>query len=160
MDEKLIARFWSKVNPSGPIPQHVPELGPCWIWEAYKVRQYGKLSVGPGVARRFVSAHRISWAISNGSWPRLLVCHKCDNPSCVNPKHLFLGTDQENIADRHRKDRDAHQLGENHGRSVLTEATVLEIRSSTESGRVAAKRFGVSRVTIQRIRHRKIWRHI
>ena len=93
-------RFWIKVNKNGPIH---PDLGtPCWLWKArINTSGYGyfKSPVGD-------KAHRYSYTIGKGEIPDgLLVCHKCDNPPCTNPDHLFLGSHQDNMDDMHAKGR-------------------------------------------------------
>lgn len=101
-------RFWEKVDKAGPIPAHVPELGPCWLWTA------GRFNTGYGQIRiegRNVLAHRCAWELTFGAIPigdgphGTCVLHRCDVRLCVNPTHLFLGSHQTNIADRDAKDR-------------------------------------------------------
>lgn len=99
---KDVERFWAKVNKDGPVPEHMKHLGRCWEWTA-------GLCCGYGFFRwKERRAHRISWMlhygdIPNGQW----VLHKCDNPKCLRPEHLFLGTIVENNADRDAKGRAA-----------------------------------------------------
>jgi hypothetical protein len=106
-------------------------------------------------------AHRVSWHIFNGPIPDgMKVCHKCDNPPCVNPAHLFLGTHIENMEDMSRKGRRARMPGEKNPRAKLTEADVRHIRGSTLSTEELTARFGVSKSTIHAARSGTTWRHL
>ncbi len=100
---KDVQRFWIKVNKNGSVPKHCPELGQCWEWQFSKYKNgYGKFSH----LRKSNYTHRISWELKNGEIPKgLCVLHKCDNPCCVNPDHLFLGTIGDNNHDRDVKGR-------------------------------------------------------
>lgn len=107
--------------------------------------------------------HRAAWRLFVGPIPEgMYVLHKCDNPACVNPKHLFLGSQSDNLKDMWTKDRakPGVSLGEKHGMSKLTADLVLEIRSSTESGASLARRMGVTQTTISEVRRRKTWNHL
>lgn len=97
IDESLLKRFWEKVE----------KTADCWIWKAYKNRQgYGRIGTSAG---KSINATRVCWVIHNGPIPEgYFICHKCDNPSCVKPDHLFLGTRQDNIDDMMRKKRSRH----------------------------------------------------
>ncbi len=102
ISEKIHKRFWSKVNKSGPVPEHCPELGPCWVWTGFTQNGYGGFHT-KGMQMR---SHRVSWILANGQIPNgLCVMHKCDNRLCQNPSHLVLGTVLENIKDRDTKGR-------------------------------------------------------
>lgn len=104
-------RFWAKVDKDGPVPEHMPHLGACWVWTASKLNSgYGQFGIG-GKLRY---AHRLSWEMERGEIPdNLCVLHSCDNPPCVRPEHLFLGTRRENSSDCQRKGRLAR--GDTHG---------------------------------------------
>lgn len=130
----------------------------CWIWVAgINSRGYGQFYDGKTRHR----AHRFSWEFHFGPIPKeMCVCHRCDNPLCVNPDHLFLGTQQENTADRTRKNRTARIFGEQNASSILTEEEVLKIHQMTESHARVAALFGVKRYTIYSIRRGLSWPHL
>jgi hypothetical protein len=99
-------RFWKRIDKDGPLLPHVET--PCWIWTGARTRRgYGLL----GERSALVYAHRLSYEIHHGEVGSLFVCHRCDNPSCVNPAHLFLGTALDNVHDMLAKGRGAHQCG-------------------------------------------------
>jgi hypothetical protein len=140
------------------------DIGPeCWEWNGARgVDGYGRVQ----------RAHRVMWTEANGPIPKgMIVCHKCDNPPCVRPDHLFLGTPRDNALDRDRKGRRdfSHLLraprpvGEQ-TRHVLTEAQVLKMRRIYSRGATSqaalARRFVVSKSLVQAIVSRKIWRHV
>lgn len=133
----------------------VPECG-CWIWTNGTNRAgYGVIVTG-GV--RWL-AHRLSWKVYNGEIPDgMIVCHRCDNPSCVNPNHLFLGTTKDNMDDMNKKGR--HAKGESVKSAKLTESQIDSIRAMTCSNIRIAKHFGVSRSCIDLIKNGKTWRHV
>ncbi len=106
-------RFWAKVNKKGAEPPHMPGIGGCWLWTGrVNTSRYGYGMFQYGSSRgenRVDLAHRWVWVHENGPIPgRLCVLHHCDEPSCVRPSHLFLGTMQENTADMDRKGRARH----------------------------------------------------
>jgi hypothetical protein len=147
-------RFWSKVdktsNPNG-----------CWEWTASKYKNgYGQFQSN---CKR-VSSHRYSYELHNGPITNgLYVCHHCDNKTCVNPNHLFLGTHEDNMADKvakGRQDKKSVNQRSKNGKSKLTEEQVLDIRSRQLSGGQYAKKYGVSRPLISQIWNRKWWKHI
>jgi hypothetical protein len=98
---KLHNRFWSKVNANSPAE--------CWPWTGGVTHNgYGKFSLGPLCARRIVRSHRLVWEMVHGAVPDgMQVLHRCDNPRCCNPEHLFLGTNADNVADKVAKNRQA-----------------------------------------------------
>lgn len=152
----LIDRFHA-----GFIPE--PNSG-CWLWLGTgDAQSYPTIRRGKGVAREKV--HRFSYRLHRGPIPEgLQVLHTCDMFCCVNPDHLFLGTQADNIADKMRKDR--HPKGMEWEHAKLTDADIVWIRSHASkrhrlfSHRAIAKRFGVSSPTIDRIVSRKVWKHI
>lgn len=100
MRTSVDTRFWSKVNKNGPL--HPVLKTRCWLWIASNARGYGTFKLD-GIA---VRANRIAWVLTHGALPReRCVLHRCDNPPCVNPEHLFLGTQVENILDLDAKGR-------------------------------------------------------
>lgn len=162
--------FWSKVCVS-------IRRDRCWEWiGSLNQDGYGQVRVN----KRLIGAHRVAWELTHGAIPDgLKVLHNCpagDNPSCVNPAHLFLGTQQENITDmvnkgRHTRgeshiwSRNLHRAqGEDNGRAKLTAAAVRFIRKRYAQGGVTfkqlARAFAVSDTTISSIVKRKIWRNL
>ena len=143
-------RFWSKVDKSG---------GPdaCWPWLAGKNDEgYGTFYLDGRTHR----AHRVAYRWANGPVPDGFVLdHLCRMPSCVNPAHLFEGTQAENLRDRDQKGRNVR--GERVASAVLTPADVHEIRASRgESQSSLARRFGVVHSTIHKVLHDKTWKDI
>lgn len=132
----------------------------CWEWQGSRDSNgYGRLNVD-GVP---MLAHRVAWVLFRGAITSgEHVCHRCDNPPCVRPEHLFLGDYQANTDDKMAKKR--HRFGtsrgSDHGCSKLVESDVREIRSSEEPLRHLAARYGVSMATISDIRNWKSWRHL
>ena len=129
-----------------------PENG-CWIWQGTKDKGgYGKICH----EAKHMRAHRVSYQLHVGELTAdMFVCHSCDNPSCVNPKHLFLGTHKDNMIDMVRKDRSPRQK--------LTASAVLKIRQLLTEGYGAedlAVMFGVHVYTIRRIRNGRRWGHL
>jgi hypothetical protein len=146
----LIARFWAKVQTDGPIQR--AELGPCWVWTASLIRGYGQFHLPrSGRTQRTVYAHRFAWTLTNGPIPEhLSVLHRCDHPVCVNPNHLFLGTQPDNLADARAKGRLID------GRHLLkvSDADVAYIRAHyrpRENSRELAAQFGISVVHVGRL---------
>ena len=128
----------------------------CWFWIAYCNEEgYGSFRFRDKVEK----AHRVSWILFKGEIPEgKMVLHSCDKPCCVNPDHLFLGTDEDNKNDRQNKLRQAR--GSNHGSAIFTEKDVLQIRSLREEGfkiREIAEYFGAKEGTVANICSRQTW---
>lgn len=164
MDAKTLARFWRKVDKNGPVPAHRPELGPCWVWTG-KIQWagYGMFSGRRGVPER--KAHRLSWELAHGTH-ELCVLHKCDNPACVNVEHLFLGTQQDNVADMRAKGRGCNppvHIGAANFRTRMTAEQVIQIRELYAAGTSQpelGKRFGMSQAKISDIVLCRVWKHL
>jgi len=134
----------------------IPESG-CWIWiGSLNLGGYGKTGLGKGFG---ISAHRASYEEKFGKIPNgLMALHSCDVKCCVNPDHIFLGTQQDNMDDKVSKNRQAN--GEKHGMSKLKEEEAKEIKYSKEETNILASRFNCSKVTIRQIRQGLFWKHI
>lgn len=145
--------FWSRVAVAAP--------DECWLWKGTvrNAAKYGQIGVNAG----YYGAHVVSYVLSHGDVPPgQCVLHTCDNPPCVNPKHLWLGTKGDNNSDRRNKGREGNRVGERNGRAVLNATKVQEIRQlgKTENYARIAERFGVCTVTVAKICQRKLWAHV
>lgn len=186
LTEKNKRNFWRKVDKEGPIHRWDFRKGRCWNWIGSKCSDgYGNFAI----QKIIFGAHRVSRVLHFGEIPDgLHVLHDCDNPACVNPAHIFVGTHQNNIQDMWDKGRGPSTFkcppekkargknhgsktkpqcvarGENCGTSILKEYQVLEIRKAFSelgmSKRKLAQMFGISRTTIKRVVERKGWRHL
>jgi hypothetical protein len=134
----------------------------CLVYKGEKNRNgYGRIGAN---GKKYVQAHRLVYSELVGDIPEgLYVLHKCDNPPCVNPAHLFIGTAKDNAMDRQEKGRGVDNNGENSGMSKLTEENVHEMRAMYADGSKYTELsvvFNVHRSTISSAVNRKSWKHI
>ncbi len=145
----LVERFWSKVQ--------VAERSRCWEWTGHRdkhgygmCRDYGKVH----------RAHRLAYFLRHGRMPQY-ACHRCDNPACCNPDHIYDGDHKRNMQDKKERHRARGVSGEMHYKAVLTNKIAEQIRSQYKSENVSittlAKRHGVSFSVIQRVIARKVY---
>lgn len=154
--------FWSRLERMDNAPN-------CWEWTGSRKKKllpYGLLTLN----RLSLKAHRVAFAIVTGAdVTGKMVAHRCDNPPCCNPTHLFLTDDEGNNHDRDAKDRWRPQTGpiirtpspgERNGNSKLTETQVREILAAPSGSMQMAADLGISYATLKRIRSRKLWKHV
>lgn len=139
-------RFWKKVD----------RTGTCWNWSACIVNEYGQIQHDKKRKR----AHRVAYEMEVGPIPpSMMVCHRCDNPICVRPSHLFLGTAADNARDCAAKGRNI--VGDNRSDAKLSSEIVAEIRGMDSPDFAAlGKRYGVDESAIRQARLGKTWRHV
>lgn len=175
--QHITDRFYRSIDKNGPVPEHCPELGQCWMWTGSKCRGYGKMDQHKPIRPSTVYAHRVSFELAHGKIPEGHdVLHYCDNPSCVRPEHLWSGTHQENMDDMLRKGRHvasrgkqngAHtkpervRRGKEHGMARLTEDDVRDIRRRINRGeteRSVGVVYGICGSHAGKIGRRKVWK--
>lgn len=148
----IYERFYALIQPD--------ELSLCWLWKGAKSnnlkRPYGYFTYG-----KVQYAHRVAWQIFRGPIPDgLFVLHHCDNPPCVNPDHLFLGTKKDNRQDMLRKNRYKFPVGEATPSAKLTEVQVRQILTDARSQRLIANEYGINQSQVSRIKSAKRWSHL
>lgn len=146
-DKKAIDRFWSRVQ----------KTEKCWNWNSKSSHGYGSFPYFKNGVLKNYRAHRVSWMISNGDIPQgKVICHKCDNPSCVRPDHLFLGTQRENILDMVSKGRGGWNPNNKLNHELANEIRRLR-NEKTFSYKELAEKFGVSKKLIIMVVKNRIW---
>lgn len=156
INDRDLRRFKRKFEERG--------LDECWPWTAgTDAYGYGKIMMKTDKGFQSRGAHVVAYTITNGPIPKgLLVCHTCDNPACVNPNHLIIGTYQYNMTDKCNKGRHRSPIGEAVGSSKLTEEAISEIKASIKAGveqKQLANKFGVSPSSICNIVKGRTWSH-
>lgn len=159
----ITERFWTKVNKDGPIPQHCPELGNCWLWTGFIYPtghgQFHMSSMG-----RDVRAQRAAWLLFVGELEtHEYVCHRCHNPACVRLEHLYKGTHQTNMRDKiatkayRYENSPYHKLSWRTVREIRKLIQVLQTGSRTKKYEQLAKKFSVSSTMIRRVVNNEFW---
>lgn len=157
-----VNRFWSKVNKNGPIPAHCPELGQCWEWKGKPdISGYGRFRVGKYTSK----AHRVSYRIHIGDIEKeLAVLHKCDNAICINPAHLYQGTQLQNSFDAKQRHRTYRPIGHKNVNAKFNDDIIREIiQYHKDTGfmhKDIAKKYKVVPSVITGIVNRTTWKHV
>jgi len=152
--EEMDAKFWSLVKIGGP--------DECWNWSGSTMggrgdHRYGAFSDG----RWTYYAHRFAFSVKVGPIPNhAKVLHECDNPLCCNPKHLFLGTQKDNVRDMMAKGRAYKASGDDHGMARLTSEQVLAVFKDPRTQKTIAKEYGVGLTCISNIKTGLTWGHV
>jgi len=168
LEQKYIDRFWTYVKIAGP--------DDCWEWTAAKTKKmkHGYFNIRLNGEFKQIGAHKVSLMIQGITIPKgLVVMHICDNPSCVNPAHLQIGTYKDNSHDMIQKGRNVHVKGENHRLAIITEDIARKIKSEIViitdiPGRKTkktnysqlAKKYNVPRHIVDGIGNNLTWKHI
>lgn len=157
LSESILDRFLSKIA-------YTANINNCWDWMGGISRGgYGNFGVRINNATKNIICTRLSYFIHNNKDPYgFAVLHKCDNRKCVNPNHLYLGSNKDNSEDMVQKNRQAS--GVNNGSSKLSEQQVIEIRKEyvfrTVSFQKLANKFNLAKATVKSIIKRETWKHI
>lgn len=145
----LSVRFWRKVS----------KTDSCWLWTGAKNKD-GCGRIGT-IGGKLEKASRVSYSLKYGNIPSgMFVCHRCDNPRCVRPGHLFLGTPRDNTLDMVAKGRGRWLCGESSPVSKITERQALAILKGTRTQKTIAKQYGISQAHVSSIKRRIVWKHL
>lgn len=153
---RSIERFWNRVQKSDECWNHAG----CKSWDGHSVAcinsNHGRMNVG---------AHRLSWFLHNGPIPfGSIICHRCDNPSCVNPMHLYAGTDASNVNDCESRGRGVHPKGESHGRCKTAESVVrnmlVDVVLHGEPASSVARKHGTTNNVLNKALQGLNWFHV
>lgn len=153
-EQKQCEKYWLRS-----FYEKITKTESCWLWNGVILKHgYGQFSKG----QKRDSAHRFSYKIHKGEIPKgMVICHKCDNPRCVNPEHLFLGTYKDNTQDMINKNRQRHLKGEEAVSAKLNWEKVNEIRKRYKNEIITmqelANQFNVSLIVISKLLHNKTW---
>lgn len=151
-------KFLEKPLKCKEVPCQYPELGNCFECTSHSVNSGGYPSIRDA-ERKHLSLHRYTFERCYGEIPEgMVIRHLCDNPNCINPHHLKLGTHEDNVRDRQERGRQAK--GERNGRAKLTAEQVLEIRKDTRPDKEIAAEYGVNKRSIDKIKKYEIWKHL
>lgn len=135
----------------------------CWNWQGGKnQRGYGLIqSKDDDGIWKSRAVHRVSYELYNGSIPvGLLACHHCDNPSCCNPQHIYIGTQKMNMADMISKGRKNPSRGANHWKAKVSDDEIASIRDNPDTYSSIGLQYGISASQVHRIKSRQSWKHI
>ena len=151
LNESPLARLFGHVS--------MDNSSRCWEWTgARDTKGYGLICVD---GRANLKAHRVAYELAVGDIPAgMLVLHRCDNPRCVNPFHLFLGTTKDNAEDMVMKGRNSPLRGSSSPTARLTEAEVIAIRADSRTQDQIARAYGIAQTTVSAIKTKRIWSHV
>lgn len=151
LTQKQIDSFWSHVDVRG--------ADECWNWQGATFKDNKRVRGQVRINRKIYLASRVAFLIAYGHFPVPNGLHSCDNPLCVNPKHIHEGTHQDNMKEKAERGRVVVSLGEQHGLHKLSDDQVQAIRDTEGTQRSIAEHFGVSQPTVSHIKSGKTWRH-
>ncbi len=172
--KSLAESLWPRINKNGPIPPHCPELGPCWVWTGRGKDYRGAARIGRVNAvgvRTTMLAYRVAYELEVGPIPPgMFLLHKCDNPSCVRPSHMFVGDAGDNSRDMIAKGRHPYLSdptrnvrGEKNEHATLTDALVHEIRRRKAAGqksRQISVELGLGIGAVSHVWFGRSWTHV